>query len=257
MKRIGIIIIATNSYFVLGVRLLKRFMHFYKGDSNVTFYFFSDRSPYGYYPDGLNVEYIETQHADWVSATNSKFKNILDIREKLVEEQDYVYYLDADTSADKDFTDDWFIGNLVAGEHFGSREMIRTGQIPYDRNVHSEAYIPYNTELEQIYYYGAFFGGKTGHVLNMCLDLYSWQLIDKEIGYEPAVNDESYINKYFHYNRPTLIVKTEDFKLVVSDKGGLGETRDPYLAVEQHLMMMRKHKDDLIDFQYGVLKVNQ
>ena len=32
--------------------------------------------------------------------------------------------------------------------------------------------------------------------------LLQWQLEDKKINYEPGVNDESYINAYFHYNPP-------------------------------------------------------
>ena len=39
MNKIGIVILATNAYFVLGVRFIKKFMHHYKGDSKITFYF--------------------------------------------------------------------------------------------------------------------------------------------------------------------------------------------------------------------------
>ena len=40
MSKIGIVIIATNSYFVLGIRFIKKFMHHYKGSQKITFYFF-------------------------------------------------------------------------------------------------------------------------------------------------------------------------------------------------------------------------
>ena len=50
-KRIGIAILATNAYFVLGVRLIKRFMQFYKGDQYIKFYFFSENDPTDYIPD--------------------------------------------------------------------------------------------------------------------------------------------------------------------------------------------------------------
>jgi hypothetical protein len=46
MSKIGIVILATNAYFVLGVRFIKKFMHHYKGNSDVKFYFFSDEDPH-------------------------------------------------------------------------------------------------------------------------------------------------------------------------------------------------------------------
>ena len=40
-KRIGIVIIATNAYFVLGIRFIKKFMQHYKGNSEIKFYCFN------------------------------------------------------------------------------------------------------------------------------------------------------------------------------------------------------------------------
>ena len=60
MSKIGIVILATNSYFVLGVRFIKKFMHHYKGESPVKFYFFSDEDPKPFLPDDYNVEFHQT-----------------------------------------------------------------------------------------------------------------------------------------------------------------------------------------------------
>lgn len=243
MNTIGIVIIATNAYFVLGVRFMKKFMHHYKGDKRIKFYFFSNESPKEYIPDSIDVHYAEQVHHNWVEGTNSKFKNILSIKDVLIE-TDYVYYFDADTNISKDFTDDWFLGDLVGGEHYGNRGFLK-GCVGYDKNPISRAYVPQDTPLPCTYYYGAFFGGKTNRVLEFCQTLYDNQIEDGKIPYEPGTNDESYINQYFHYNPPSYVVPTEKFMFDISDKGGIGDTRDCKLDVQYHKDEMKKYPDKL------------
>ena len=101
-----------------------------------------------------------------------------------------------------------------------------------------------------MYYYGAFFGGEKDRVLNFCKTLREWQLIDKEIPYEPGVNDESYINAYFHYN-PPFTVEIEEFVFNVSDKSGVGETRNPHLSIETIKKDLLENKDNRIDIKNG------
>ena len=40
MPKIGIVILATNDYFVIGVRVRKKMMQHYKGEAHTKFYFF-------------------------------------------------------------------------------------------------------------------------------------------------------------------------------------------------------------------------
>ena len=42
-------------------------------------------------------------------------------RYKVDKDEEYLYYFDADTSINKDFTEEWFIGDLVGGEHYCNR----------------------------------------------------------------------------------------------------------------------------------------
>ena len=55
MSNIGIVILATNAYFVLGVRFIKKFIHHYKGDKQITFYFFSDTDPVPFISDNIII----------------------------------------------------------------------------------------------------------------------------------------------------------------------------------------------------------
>ncbi len=118
MSKIGIVILATNSYFILGVRFIKKFMYHYKGESAIKFYFFSDENPKEYLPDNIDVEYHPTFHHNWVDATNDKFRSIILLGETT--DCDYLYYFDADTSVSRDFTEEWFLGDFVGGEHYGN-----------------------------------------------------------------------------------------------------------------------------------------
>jgi len=246
MNKIGIVVIATNAYFVLGIRFIKKFMHHYKGDSKISFYFFSDINPSDYLPDDIDFNYHYETHNDWVDGTNSKFKNIISLENC---NSDYLYYFDADTNVATDFTEEWFIGDLVGGEHFGNRGWLANGA-GFDRNPISKAYVPLDSPLPYTYHYGAFFGGKRSRVIDFCQTLREWQLEDRKIPYEPVVNDESYINTYFHYNKPHTILN-ENFPFLVSDKGGLGETRNTKLDISGAKNEILLNKNNLFEILNG------
>ncbi len=243
-KRIGVVILATNSYFVLGIRFIKKFMHHYIGDSEIKFYFFSDTDPSDYLQAGLNFEYHEVKHDNWVDATNDKFRSIVSLSDC---DSDYLYYFDADTSVSKNFTEEWFIGDLVGGEHYGNRSWLANGA-GFDRFELSKAYVPLDSKLPYTYHYGAFFGGRRDRVIDFCKTLRDWQVEDKKIPYEPGVNDESYINAYFHFN-PPMTVPCENFAFEISHKGGIGETRNTALDISSLKSEMLKYKEMVFNIE--------
>ena len=247
-KEIGIVILATNAYFVLGLRFIRRFTSFYKGDMKIKFYFFSEESPNDYLPSSINVEHHVEHHKDWRSGTNSKFKNILKLKDC---SSNYLYYFDADTNIQKLFNENWMIGSLVGGEHYSNRTSLKNGA-GFDRNPTGNSYVPLNSRLPYTYHYGAFFGGTKENMLGMCLTLKQWQEADQAINYEPPVNDESYINKFFHYE-DHIIVPIEKFEFVVSDKGGLGNTRQMDLNTRPMKALIKSVKNELWDIQNSKL----
>ncbi len=248
---IGIVVLATNSYFILGVRFIKKFMYHYKGSATITFYFFSEVDPAPYLPDNINVEYRYMTNGSWTEGTNSKFKSILSLEHS---KSDYLFYFDADTNVQSEFTEEWFLGDMVGGQHFGDEGFMKENKA-YDRNPNSQAYVPLDTPLTQHYYYGAFFGGKKDNMIQFCKKLKMYQELDQMINYEPAVNDESYINKEFHYNPPTKMVLCGDFKFAISDKGGIGDTRDMKLDIEAHKAEILKHKNQLFEIWNNTINV--
>lgn len=64
--KIGIAIVATNAYFVLGIKFIKRFHHFYNGGNHIKFYFFSDTDPKDYLQDNIDIKYHYDAHKNWV-----------------------------------------------------------------------------------------------------------------------------------------------------------------------------------------------
>ena len=226
--KIGIIVLCTNGYFPLGIRFAKRFMQFYKGTAEIVFYLFTDCDPKPYLPEGFNFVWKELRNTNWVDGTNSKFTSILSLKDT---DCTHLYFFDADTNVSKDFTEEWFIGDLVGGQHYADQTYMKEEKA-YDRNPQSMAYIPKDTTLPQTYYYGAFFGASMSKMIELCEMLIKWQNADRQIGYEPVWNDESYLQKYFHYSPPKTIL-CKDFVFEVSDKGGIGETRNMQLNIEQ------------------------
>jgi hypothetical protein len=120
--KIGRCVLATNAYFVLGIRFIKRFMRFYKGDKEIVFYLFTDTDPKDYLPEGINCEFIYTKNSGWVEGVNLKFSSILKLGSRGV---DYLFFFDADTNIYRSFTEEWFLGESVAGQHFGDQSWMK------------------------------------------------------------------------------------------------------------------------------------
>ena len=246
---VAILIICTNSYLPLGLRLTNRFHHFYIGKSNIKFYLVSDKDPIPYLNKNINASWIKNTHTSWVDATNSKFSNILKLSN---EPLDYIYYMDADTNIHNKFDDSFMLGEVVGAEHFGNQDWMSDVK-NFDRNPQSKAYVPFDTKLDQVYYHGAFFGGEKQKIINICRQLKINQEQDRLIHYEPAVNDESYINNYFHYNKPSKTILFTDFPFQVSDRAGIESNRDVNFDVQYLLDDIQKHKNDLWDIKKGLV----
>lgn len=252
-NKILICIVGTNSYLPLAIRFIKKFIHHYKGKSKIHFSLFTDECPKKFLSDkeAFCVSYTEQHHDSWVNGINSKFRNILQSLEN--HPSDYVFYFDADTSISHDFDESWFLGRVVAGEHFSNRESMVAFK-PFDQYPRSSCYVNPLSNLHREYYYGAFFGGETICVKNICLTIIRWQDYNKKIKHEPIWNDESYLNAYLHYNKPTRIIPTEDFAFHVSNKGDLGYTRNVKLNISELKEEMIKNKDSVYDITEGKVK---
>ena len=164
-----------------------------------------------------------------------------------------MYYFDADTNVDKYFSVEWFLGDSVGGEHFGNKGFL-SGNTGYDRNENSKAYVPEDSELNPVYYFGAFFGGRADFVKHFCEILIDWQKKDKLISYEPAVNDESYINKFFiiALQLKLFLIKTFLLSLVIKE---VNETRRVDDKIDKLLQDLKLYKDEDINIRNGKVEL--
>jgi Glycosyltransferase family 6 len=220
MKDLIFVVLATNSYLPLGIRLYKNLCRYFHGDFHVNMIVNEDPNPYLSERFLKNISFFDDNNTSWVDCMYLKFKWML------AAEAEFIYYLDADTNINRSVDKSLFCNTeyqLVGAEHFGNRSWMKEKKA-YERNPISPSYIPFDTPLPQMYYQGAFFGGKKEKVDSFCKTIQGWKAQDKTIGFEPGVNDESYINNYFHYNPPHAIL-LENFPFSISDKGGLQGTR--------------------------------
>ncbi|NP_001116741.1 histo-blood group ABO system transferase [Danio rerio] len=127
------------------------------------------------------------------------------IESRLVKEADYVFSLDVDTK----FYGRWgaeTLGDLIGVIHPGYYHT-RREQFPYERRPESQAFIPYS---EGDYYYcGAVLGGKVKDVHEVAKTCREQLDIDAAKSIEAAWQEESHLNKYLLYNKPSKLLSPE------------------------------------------------
>ncbi|KAG7314372.1 hypothetical protein KOW79_021675 [Hemibagrus wyckioides] len=80
-------------------------------------------------------------------------------------------------------------------------------QFTYERRPESQAYIPFN---EGDYYYGgAVIGGRPDKVLKLVKTCRMNLDVDRANKIEAVWQEESHLNKYFLYNKPTKVLSPE------------------------------------------------
>ncbi|KAM5298562.1 histo-blood group ABO system transferase [Ctenodactylus gundi] len=77
----------------------------------------------------------------------------------------------------------------------------------YERRPQSRAYIP--RDEGDFYYSGAFFGGSVAEVLRLTRACHEAMVADKARGIEAVWHDESHLNKYLLYHKPTKVLSPE------------------------------------------------
>ncbi|XP_058238590.1 globoside alpha-1,3-N-acetylgalactosaminyltransferase 1-like isoform X2 [Hemibagrus wyckioides] len=203
------------------VRFLKDFLesaeqHFMVG-YRVHYYLFTDRPdevPVVTLGPGRQLTVIKTPSSDrWQEITLRRMEMIEKlIEERLVTEADYIFSLDVDTK----FCGHWgseTLADIIAVLHpgyFGTPQR----EFPYERRPESVAFIP--PEEGDYYYGGAVIGGRIGYVHKLTKTCHAQLDVDRANQIEVAWQEESHLNKYFLYNKPSKVLSPEylwqDFK---------------------------------------------
>lgn len=126
-------------------------------------------------------------------------------RDKLANEADFIFCFDVDTK----FYGHWgaeSLGDLVAVIHPWFTDFQRE-KFTYERRPESQAFIPH--EEGDYYYTAAAFGGSVQEVHKLTKACREHQTIDAANSIEAVWHDESHLNKYFLYNKPSKLLSPE------------------------------------------------
>lgn len=209
------ITIATT-VFALGkyTRFLKDFLesaeqHYFVG-FRVHYYLFTDQ------PEAVPDVKLSNQHQLTVRKVPSmdRWQDIsmgrMEILEKLTASEldndiDYIFCLDVDAK----FYGRWGVetlGRLVGVIHPWFYDYPRD-QFTYERRPESQAFIP--VEEGDYYYTAAAFGGTVQEVYKLTKTCRVQQSIDAAKSIEAIWQEESHVNKYFLYNKPSKLLSPE------------------------------------------------
>lgn len=208
------------------VRFLKDFLesaeqHFMVG-YHVHYYLFSDHPdevPVVTLGTGRQLTIIKTESSNrWQEITLRRMEMIEKvIEERLVGEADYIFSLDVDTK----FYGHWgaeTLADIIAVLHPGYFGTLRRN-FPYERRPESVAFIP--PEEGDYYYGGAVIGGRIDNVYKLTKWCRMQLDTDRNNKIEAAWQEESHLNKYFLYNKPSKVLSPEylwqDFKAKTSN----------------------------------------
>ncbi|XP_063288853.1 histo-blood group ABO system transferase-like isoform X2 [Pelobates fuscus] len=126
-------------------------------------------------------------------------------RDRFINEVDYLAVADIDMQ----FSDD--VGVESLSELFGT---IHPGyynaprqSFTYERRPQSRAYIPYDEG--DFYYAAGYFGGTTEEIYKLTNYCHNGIMADREKHIEAIWHEESHLNKYFIYYKPTKLLSPE------------------------------------------------
>ncbi|XP_067089667.1 globoside alpha-1,3-N-acetylgalactosaminyltransferase 1-like isoform X3 [Osmerus mordax] len=209
------ITIATT-VFALGkyVLFLKDFLHtaekHYMVGYKVDYYIFTDRPgdvPNVTLAEGRRVRVLKVPSSNrWQEISARRMEMIQTTIESTIRgHADYIFCLDVDSKFHAHFGVE-ALGRLVATIHPGYYATERES-LPYERRPESRAYIPFGEG--DFYYGGAVFGGLLEDVRTMAEICRRNFEADTANGIEAAWQEESHLNRYFTYNKPSKLLSPE------------------------------------------------
>ena len=117
---------------------------------------------------------------------------------------DYLLWMDADQRFERPICFD-MLGELVAVAHPHYFDSEADGY-PYETRPESKAFVPQENRFVQNYFSAHFFGGIHAKMITAMKTMNEWMEEDLAQGIQARVDDESYLNAYFYFNFPTVVL---------------------------------------------------
>uniref|UniRef100_A0A3B3ZFS5 Uncharacterized protein n=1 Tax=Periophthalmus magnuspinnatus TaxID=409849 RepID=A0A3B3ZFS5_9GOBI len=197
---------------------LNRYTQFLKGflETGEKYFFVGFRLTYYIYTDNKeNVPRIDMSPGHNVSIKDvpsaKRWQDVVLMKSRLCplqlyKEADYVFMMDVDSVFRGHFGAE-SLGRLVAVLHRGYYRDTKRHDFPYERRRESTAYIP--AEEGDYYYTAAVWGGLVDDMYKLVKKCHENSEEDAKNGLEAVWQEESHLNKYFLYNKPTKVLSPE------------------------------------------------
>ncbi|XP_040180448.1 histo-blood group ABO system transferase-like isoform X1 [Rana temporaria] len=208
--RVGITVFAMKKYTVFIKTFIETAEQFFMVGHKVNYYVFTDRADdisNFTLPEGRQLVILEVpSYKQWQEVSMRRMEMIRDkANQRFYKEVDYLVCVDVDMR----FSD--FVGVEILSDVFGTIHPgfynAQRGSFTYERRQKSTAYIP--TDEGDFYYAGGYFGGTVEEVYKLTNFCHKAIMTDKHNSIEAIWHDESHLNKYFLYHKPTRILSPE------------------------------------------------
>lgn len=209
--RVAVVVLAVGKY----TRFLKGFLEsgekYFLVGFRVTYYIFTDQEqdvPNVTLKEGRKITVLSVPSAKrWQDVVLSKMKwATISIDKQIRNEADYLFMMDIDSVFHNRFGAE-SLSRMSAVLHRGYYKNTQRDQFPYERRPQSKAYIPAG---EGDYYYtAAVWGGYLEDMYKLVKYCYEQSEEDAKNNIEAVWQEESHLNKYFLYNKPTKVLSPE------------------------------------------------
>ncbi|XP_066453571.1 histo-blood group ABO system transferase 2-like isoform X1 [Eleutherodactylus coqui] len=208
--RIGLFVFAVKKYIRFLLPLLESAERYFMIGHNVTYYVFTDKVKEVVKPkmaDGHTLQLHDVVADERWQDVSMRRMEILTVftKEHMANEIDYLVCADVDMVFN-DHVGVEILGDLVATIHpvfFLSEK----GAFPYERRPISTAYIPHGHG--DFYYMAALYGGKVDEIYKLSMACRKGIVEDKKKNIEAVWQEESHLNRYLVYNKPTKVLSPE------------------------------------------------
>nr|XP_005293322.1 histo-blood group ABO system transferase isoform X1 [Chrysemys picta bellii] len=207
---VGLTVFAIKKYVVFLKKFLETAEMYFMVGHRVNYYIFTDRPeevPEVVLKEGRNVVVLQVQnYPRWQEISMRRMEMISNFsQQRFINEVSYLVCVDVDMKFN-DQVGVEILSNLFGTLHPGFYAAERQS-FTYERRPASQAYVP--SDEGDFYYIGAFFGGTVMEVYMLTKKCHEAMMVDKANGIEAIWHDESHLNKYFVYYKPTKILSPE------------------------------------------------
>ncbi|XP_056387973.1 histo-blood group ABO system transferase 2-like isoform X2 [Hyla sarda] len=208
--RIGLFVFAVKKYIRFLLPLLESAERYFMVGHKVTYYVFTDKVNEVVKPKMAEGRILQLHNviADqrWEDVSMRRME-ILTIftKTQMPKEIDYLVCTDVDMVFN-DHVGVEILGDLVATIHPGYF-LAELEEFPYEHRPISAAYIPYGHG--DFYYMAALYGGKVEEIYKLSVSCHEGIEEDKKKNIEAAWQEESHLNRYLVYNKPTKVLSPE------------------------------------------------